>query len=377
MDMATDNARLVPSLTGLRGIAAIWVLLFHIHFIAGEYGRQIHFLGEQIVSAGWVGVDMFFILSGFMLMNVHAGQFRSPSLKLLTAFYVSRAVRVYPLSLLTLFGIAAMISVDAPFRHFFAAANPGNLSPTAFIATAALATRWGLPIHGDWNEPIWSLSVEVLGYVIFPALALFVLRMRSRGPAMLVCAAAVLMAPAAEAVAGVLGKNAIHEPAAFIRMASAFSGGILLRRVVTCGGLAERAAPTVSLVAVTVLLILPGFAIGPGLMPLAFVPLIASLFHQRGLINGVLASPAIVALGRISFPLYLLHAMPIMLLDYHLRSGRPVWNATYLFAMGGLCLLLIALAWLLHVAVERPSHRWARAAFRHLDAPAKVAQLGG
>ena len=86
------------------------------------------------------------------------------------------------------------------------------------------------------------------------------------------------------------------------------------------------------------------------------------LFHlafRRGPIDRALSAPFVQFLGRISFPLYLLHAMPLLWLGYHLHSS----HAATVVSIAALLLyvaLSIGLAALLHVAIERPSHRWGR-----------------
>jgi peptidoglycan/LPS O-acetylase OafA/YrhL len=63
----------IPSLTGLRGIAAIWVMLFHVSLLAPLIGAA--WLGRiGVFPVGWVGVDLFFVLSGFILMWVHGAE---------------------------------------------------------------------------------------------------------------------------------------------------------------------------------------------------------------------------------------------------------------------------------------------------------------
>jgi peptidoglycan/LPS O-acetylase OafA/YrhL len=88
----------IPSLTGLRDIAAVWVMLFHVSLLAPLIGAA--WLGRiGVFPVGWVGVDLFFVLSGFILMWVHGAKFVRPSGGVIGRFAVARIVRVYPLSL--------------------------------------------------------------------------------------------------------------------------------------------------------------------------------------------------------------------------------------------------------------------------------------
>jgi acyltransferase len=82
----------IPALTGLRGVAAVWVMLYHMFT-----GRDI-----PVVEFGYVGVDIFFVLSGFVLAHVYL---RDPGLTTgegYLRFLGVRLARVYPLHVLTL-----------------------------------------------------------------------------------------------------------------------------------------------------------------------------------------------------------------------------------------------------------------------------------
>ena len=79
------RVRDIPALTGLRGIAALWVVFFHL-----EYGSAI-----PIIEKGYLGVDIFFILSGFILMHAYSGP-KSNKFGY-TRFIKARIARVYPL----------------------------------------------------------------------------------------------------------------------------------------------------------------------------------------------------------------------------------------------------------------------------------------
>ena len=82
----------IASLTGIRGIAALWVLLYHVQSFSPEFG--LAFLGRiPLLELGWSGVDLFFLLSGFILFYVHEEEFRSLSWGRLRAFAVLRFFR--------------------------------------------------------------------------------------------------------------------------------------------------------------------------------------------------------------------------------------------------------------------------------------------
>ena len=123
--------REVPSLTGLRGAAAIWVLLYHVTTFAPRFGVS-WIAGAPGLGFGWMGVDLFFVLSGFILMRVYAGDFLRPSVEATARFAKARLARVYPLSLAVLGLIVLVAWWDPSFVAWGQARNPDNFSIMAF-----------------------------------------------------------------------------------------------------------------------------------------------------------------------------------------------------------------------------------------------------
>jgi peptidoglycan/LPS O-acetylase OafA/YrhL len=345
-------------LTGIRGVAAVWVLLFHLSGVC-TYLFGFEWLEDlPIVATGWSGVDMFFVLSGFVLMRAHSTEFMRLRVSSILRFAKVRIARVYPVSLAVLM-LIALLAIDYGFVTWYRVHHPFDLTRTAFVKTALLATRWFLPGPlREWNEPVWSLSAEILGYAAFPLLARLLSR-RSWAAALTIGLASLGTLMLYQTVTDVdlydIGQNP-----AVIRMACCFIAGAALARA------RAVAPPRVAdnspwLTVVATLLILAGCLVPSVtvILPFSYATLILALAFQRGPIDRALSAPFVQFLGRISFPLYLLHAMPLLWLGYHLHSS----NAGPIVSIAALLLyvaLSIGMAALLHVAIERPSHRWGR-----------------
>ena len=358
----------LPSLTGVRGIAALWVVLFHLQQYGNAFGLPA-MTGLPILRTGWAGVDLFFVLSGFVLMLVHERDFPCLAWAPAARFAWLRFFRVYPLATAVLLLILLLTLLDPGFTAYWAhSAIPHNFTVSSFFRTLALANRWWSPADGDWNQPEWSLSVEILGYVAFPAIAFAATRLTSR-PWLIGLAALCLAFPTAYAL--VTHGRPFNDDifwGAGTRMAGAFTGGIVLARLHRLTPEHERrrqgAIATGALVALGVCLLLPPF--GYGLLTPCFGALVYGLAADRGAANRLFAHPLAVWLGAISFPLYLVHVMALSWLRFTLEQDHA-GSTERLAATALLCVFIFALAWLLHLYVEQPSHRFARRAIAPPD----------
>ncbi|HSZ36849.1 MAG TPA: acyltransferase, partial [Acidimicrobiales bacterium] len=157
--------RFVPGLDGLRGVAVLAVMAFHA--------------GVGAVSGGLLGVDMFFVLSGFLVTSLLLAEYaRTNTIKLL-AFWARRARRLLPALLVLLIGIGAYA------RWVGGGIPPSQLRGDAFF-TLIYSANWHFIASGqDYFvrfgalSPLlhtWSLAVEEQFYLVWPLIALFVLR---------------------------------------------------------------------------------------------------------------------------------------------------------------------------------------------------------
>ena len=172
----------IDALTGIRGFAAFWVAFHHLR----EY-RPDGVLGMPVFSelshGGWLAVDLFFVLSGFIMMHVHGEEFRSFNIERARRFIGLRFIRVYPAH-------AVVLLLHVPL--FFVAVTLGMSvnhdasSVRSFVLSALMLNGWGFPGAAGWNVPSWSVSSEWFAYLMFPVLALLVWRVQRRRTAALV-----------------------------------------------------------------------------------------------------------------------------------------------------------------------------------------------
>lgn len=150
------------ALDGLRGLLALWILVGHTTNILVEAYHLDGYL-LSILELSWIGVDGFFILSGFIIMHQYEDRMQSwPEYFL---FLRKRLARIYPLY----FGIFILV-------YFTIGHNPWGHGPYIYdiIRYVTLTHTWWNFSHYIWFNPSWSLSAEWGVYVLFPLLLFFI-----------------------------------------------------------------------------------------------------------------------------------------------------------------------------------------------------------
>ena len=155
-------------LDGLRGIAVVMVVWFHANLI-GHYipslpwfGHNVYF--EQIPAVGFTGVELFFFISGFALFYPYARNlFESRPLDDLPTFAWRRFIKIVPSYVIVL--IALVLFGGVAFR------TVSDLLWTLFVHLAFILSDLDTHPFGYINGALWSLSVEVQFYLVFPLLA--------------------------------------------------------------------------------------------------------------------------------------------------------------------------------------------------------------
>jgi len=168
-------------LTSLRFFAAMWVVLYH-------YWPNLAVAGTPaLVAKGYLGVECFFVLSGFILCHVYLASFEEGRFRY-ADFLWTRLARIYPMHLAMLIAIGLMggLALVAGF-----AVDPNVVALSALPANLALTQAWGFAPVAGWNHPSWSISAEWFAYLLFPAFALAAMRLR-RHPGLAVLGAVAL-----------------------------------------------------------------------------------------------------------------------------------------------------------------------------------------
>lgn len=356
----------LPHLDGLRGLAALTVVLYHITW-------RDPLASSIIARHGWAMVDFFFVLSGFVIALNYAERLTGAAN--LRAFVWKRFARLYPLHLLML---GAFVAVEAlkwwTVQHYglHGDARPFQENSVAsLLPNLLLLQGLGVLDHLTWNWPSWSISAEFYTYIAF---GLIFLAARKR-------LVVLTLACLGIALAGIMALY-ICIPAkmldvtydfGFVRCLTGFALGVTAYQATKAFGSRDaRIGPQVlqwSLAAFCVWLacqVRRGDALTLAL-PFCFAALVFALAAwRRGSLEAVFSIRPLRALGAWSYSIYMTHALIVVLA----QNAKPlierrfavllepqvqlVWNTSLSVAILAGVIILSAIT---YTTVERPMQK--------------------
>jgi peptidoglycan/LPS O-acetylase OafA/YrhL len=296
--------------TGLRGIAALLVVAYHQQF--GDFYRLPFELSTSLFKRSYLMVDLFFILSGFIISYVYRaeGSGMRTSVK---SFLFARFARIYPLHFVISIYMLAFAFVSAGLLALVGHAYtpPDAKSLGQWALQLVLVQAW-IPGFEAWNIPSWSISAEMFAYALFPAI-IFLGDLRPRLVRAALLAVAVGFYIYDTATTGSLDIVAGLAP---LRCIAGFAIGMLLY---DCRALAARTPDGLLSAAQLIAVAWIGWGLthrvaDPLVVP-AFALIVAATWTDRGIIARLLSLRPFERLGEISYSVYLAH-VPV---------GMTVW----------------------------------------------------
>jgi peptidoglycan/LPS O-acetylase OafA/YrhL len=350
----------IRALTGIRGVAACMVVIYH-YFEPSMGLGSVH----ALIAHGYIAVDLFFILSGYVLAMTYASSFSGEfSVATYVSFLGKRLGRIYPLFFVMTVITAALLYVNAivdrPQPSFV------EISTNLFMFQA-----WGFANSID--DPTWSISTEFAAYLAFPALVTLILIGR-RYRCWLAIAAALATLFALTRLNPVLyprgGPLEISQGQTIFPLLRCFAGFVL--------GIAafrlskERAfrqifdwRHTGDAVAVIVVCLwtIPGTDVA---LELAFVPLVVALASGQSWTARAMGNGVVCWLGEISYSIYLMHRPVANLIRHPLMSIMETHHIPHAFTIAGAVplILIIPLSALSFYWIEKPARDLSRRLMR-------------
>jgi len=336
----TERAGRRRDLDGLRGVAILLIII--LHYVSR--GGYFHYLGPKplalLLDSFWSGVDIFFVLSGFLIGGIILDNGRADNF--FRVFYLRRSLRILPVAFLTI-GLSYLV---IPI-----------LTPSILWHTQVPSYAYLLFINNFWTarglnpfpplEPMWSLAIEEQFYWMAPAFMLMVgARIRNVLLLMIVMISPILR----------LRDFGVSSWDFTLFRLDGFAAGILvaaLLRSVRFEEVVAQSRKTINraiiglLIGTLVFTITPGYslrvrvAIGISLYSIATAGVILFLhLNRNGALSYALSRSWLAAIGRVSYFLYLMH-LPILVCV--VIAGVP-WLMQPLLALG-ICMLFAWVSW--------------------------------
>ncbi|SDP63318.1 acyltransferase [Phyllobacterium sp. OV277] len=320
----------IPGLNGLRGISALLIIVYHAKVLS--------------LPGGSLGVDVFFVLSGFLITSIISAELEQTGRLNFRNFYAKRALRLFP-------ALALVVIAFLLFSHFVFTLMSPHDDLQASVFTALYLMNWSRAFGwARFNvlDHTWSLSVEEQFYLVWPLICIGLFRLPTLR-AKIICTSILLIASIViRYILTFKGASTDRIYNGFDTRADDLLAGCLLAFALSSARIDElcRQKMPISLrfwtpVSVVILVLhamfvdqLSRFAnlIGFTIVQIAAVILILNVLYRRtGLTNSILSNKIVVWLGTISYGLYLWHFPTLMFLQK--LEPRPWQLLGYNFAV--------------------------------------------
>ena len=375
-----ESKQRYEALDGLRGVAAMMVMLFHLFESYSPLTEQ------RFVNHGYMGVDFFFVLSGFVIGYAYDDRWNSMTT---IGFFKRRLVRLHPMAIAgTVLG-ACVFYLSSPYSPIVLESPLWKVALCFVMGLLLLPCGSGLDIRGwgatnSFNTPLWTLSMEYVGNILY---ALLFRRLPKAALALLCAGCAFFTLDLAlgwdvfgffpegvrYSVAGgwVLDSQGVYM--AFARLLYPFLCGLLLSRILACRSTQNNPSGSplrlkfgflwASLMLIAIFAspcIGGGACLANGIYQAAsillFFPLIV-LVGAGGTIQTTFGKRLCKWLGDISYPLYVTH-YPLVLLQLSWIEVNPDAPLhAHIFVAAGVAILAVLIAWGLFKAYDQPLRR--------------------
>jgi peptidoglycan/LPS O-acetylase OafA/YrhL len=335
--LSSSSSRYRPDIDGLRAIAVLLVVCFHAF--------------PEAMRGGFIGVDIFFVISGFLITGIIARELDQQRFSLL-AFYNRRVRRIFP-ALIVVLAVTLLLGWLWMLPAAYAQLSADVFASAAFFSNFAQLAQSGYFDIESAKKPllhIWSLGIEEQFYLFWPLILMLVARLRL---SFLAAASVIALASFALNVA-LIGSN----PVATFYLPFTRAWELAIGALLACGWSQIGQTSHASNLRAAIGLVLIAVAAGvldtqrafPGwwaLLPVTGSALLLSA-PTAWVCRRVLASPPMVWIGLISYPLYLWH-WPLLVF-FAIIKFAPLT----LLERGLIVGLSFALAWLTYRFVETP-----------------------
>ncbi|MHC0062724.1 acyltransferase family protein [Nostoc sp. UIC 10890] len=365
----------IKPLTSLRGIAALFVVIHHFSYYTLPKNGSTLSAYSDFFKNGYLWVDFFFILSGFIMTHVYAGDFSlKVNLSNYRSYLLSRFARIYPLHIFILFLFVGLEIIKIFLLD--TSAFTGKFNLTALFANVFLLQAFDLncpPLFWCdtyWNEPAWSISVEFFIYCIFPFLLFLLLRNSPKNDLIIYSFALISILLLIAFTRGNL--DSIIGIPSIARCGLECILGIITYKVYYRGNYKKYFnLNLLVIIAISWIILIMNYywnywrSLHDWLVLPAFCLLILSLsVNKNGVISKFLSSRLMLYLGTISYSIYMIHWFLQELLkifwlyEFHKAFGKGFTEYETLTSLGAFLMIVLLTASLTYRFVEVPARNY-------------------
>ncbi|HHF7142996.1 acyltransferase [Haemophilus influenzae] len=340
-----------PEIDGLRAIAVISVIIYH--------------LNENWLSGGFLGVDIFFVISGFLITGIIITEIQQNSFSL-KQFYTRRIKRIYPAFITVMALVSFIASVIFIYNDFNKLRKTIELA-IAFLSNFYLGLTQGyFDLSANENPVlhIWSLAVEEQYYLIFPLILILAYKkFREIKVLFIITLILFFILLATSFVSANFYKEVLHQPNIYylsnLRFPELLVGSLLaIYHNLSASKQASKQASNLIAILSTLLLFsclflmnnniafIPGITL---ILPCIFTALIIHTTSQNNIVKLCLSNKAIVFIGKISYSLYLYHWIFIAF-AYYITGEKQINNQSIAIVI----ILTIIFSVLSYYLIEQP-----------------------
>lgn len=345
-------------LVSIRGMAAWVVVFFHSIALLHSAMPQLPPSFFGVIGYGYLAVDFFFVLSGFIIFINYHEKFGAHFYHNAKTFYWNRISRIYPVHIVMLF---AYLLLSLAFLYASASRRlPADFTAASFLQSVLLIHAWtGEPT--SWNVPSWSISAEWFVYLLFPFIAVF-FHARIRGMLAHLVAALVVLGGISAVYAGLsiesLGTSTTTTPlvrALFEFLLGTIAGSLFIHHAALVKRFRYLVAGLIAAVGgIMWIFDLPNYTT----VPLLFFMMVIFLSVDTSWLAKMLSTKILVYVGEISYSTYMVHYFVYDVFKAGwVHAGEPVSAA----ALAASFFAVLILSMLMYKFVEIPAQTYLRA----------------
>ncbi|HCM9231249.1 MULTISPECIES: acyltransferase family protein [Enterobacter] len=296
----------IKSLTGVRGVAAFYVVTFHL--VERNFGGRI----DDFLTNGYLAVDFFFILSGFIMSMVH-NEFSTKGSGNYSYFMFKRFIRIYPVYIFLYVASVILASVEHGITE----------SPLSFLINGLLLqSLFGF----NYIASSWSISTEMFAYLLFPAMLMTISKTKYIIPIVIAAIASLIYLSVSNEILA-FSVNASGGLKSILRCLADYSLGVTAYVLFANGKCISKRVSYALCFTLAAFLVFRQVDVYIIVLCALIIP---SLVDETNVVSRVLSIKPIHYLGQISYSLYLVHSLLVNQLEF-LFSNIETGKTTVIF----------------------------------------------